>query len=246
MDRPDAPTPGSPLAPDEAGSSDAPDEAGSSDATPASPAPPKALDARSPAAPDELEAWLVENVEAERRAAVRGAADCLDDLQGCDLEDLDEALELQTWPAPAREKFLDAWHALNKDDAPSSTMRDMLAARAAAARQPSTEEEIPEESDEDAPAPKQALRGAALGAKKKASHYRSKACEVRCIGDPEWRTFMSRADAARAFPGLPPRKRPRPGDGRDEARTARRNARAGAGPPRIYRWRAPRLFAADL
>jgi len=72
VDRPDAPTPGSPLAPDEAGSSDAPDEAGSSDATPASPAPPKALDARSPAAPDELEAWLVENVEAERRAAVRG------------------------------------------------------------------------------------------------------------------------------------------------------------------------------
>ena len=46
----------------------APDEGGSSDATPS-----------SPVAPNELEAWLVENVEAERRAAVRGAADSDDE-----------------------------------------------------------------------------------------------------------------------------------------------------------------------
>ena len=44
-----------------------------------------------------LDAWLKEHLgSADRRAAVRGVADRLEDLQGCEYDELDEALELST------------------------------------------------------------------------------------------------------------------------------------------------------
>ena len=46
-----------------------------------------------------LDAWLQEHLgSADRRAAVRAVADRLEDLQGCEYDELDEALELSTWP----------------------------------------------------------------------------------------------------------------------------------------------------
>ena len=67
-----------------------------------------------------LEAWVREHLgSAERQAAVRGVADRLEDLQGCEYEDLEEALELSTWPAMTRKRFVEAWRRLKADAAPA-------------------------------------------------------------------------------------------------------------------------------
>jgi hypothetical protein len=68
-----------------------------------------------------LDAWLQEHVgSAERRAAVRGVADRLEDLQGCEYDELDEALELSEWPALTRKRFISAWRRLKAEAIPMS------------------------------------------------------------------------------------------------------------------------------
>ena len=80
-----------------------------------------------------LDAWLQEHLgSADRRAAVRGVADRLEDLQGCEYDELDEALELSTWPNLTRKRFLGAWRRLKGDAAPASVTPD--ASRAAPPR----------------------------------------------------------------------------------------------------------------
>ena len=56
-----------------------------------------------------LDAWLQEHLgNEERRAAVRSVADRLEDLTGCEYDELDEALELSTWPNLTRKRLLAA------------------------------------------------------------------------------------------------------------------------------------------
>mgnify|MGYP001288634029 CR=1 FL=1 len=69
-----------------------------------------------------LDAWLHEHLgSADRRAAVRGVADLLEDLQGCEYDELDEALELSEWPALTKKRFVSAWRRLKADAAPISS-----------------------------------------------------------------------------------------------------------------------------
>ena len=67
-----------------------------------------------------LEAWVREHLgSAERQAAVRGVADRLEDLQDCEYDDLEETLELSSWPAMTRKRFVEAWRRLKADAAPA-------------------------------------------------------------------------------------------------------------------------------
>ena len=66
-----------------------------------------------------LDAWLKEHLgSAGRREAVRAVADRLEDLTGCEYDDLDEALELSTWPNLTRKRFVAAWRRLKAEAAP--------------------------------------------------------------------------------------------------------------------------------
>ncbi len=68
-----------------------------------------------------LDAWLKEHLgSAGRREAVRAVADRLEDLTGCEYDDLDEALELSTWPNLTRKRFVAAWRRLKAEAAPMS------------------------------------------------------------------------------------------------------------------------------
>ena len=60
-----------------------------------------------------LDRWLGENVETdENRDRVRSAASGLGDLRACGLEDLQEELDLASWPGLAKKRFLKAWRVL--------------------------------------------------------------------------------------------------------------------------------------
>ena len=58
---------------------------------------------------------LDSHVPAARHAQLRDAADSLADLRCCDIDDLDDALELLQWPDPERRRFLEAWRALGAE-----------------------------------------------------------------------------------------------------------------------------------
>ena len=79
---------------------------------PPGPAPPnRTWDTRRGAwvdAAEEFEAWLAQNVPRARHAQLRDVADSLADLRCCDIDDLDDALELSQWSEPERQRFLDA------------------------------------------------------------------------------------------------------------------------------------------
>ena len=79
---------------------------------PPGPAPPnRTWDTRRGAWVDtaeEFDAWATQNVPAARRARLRDVADSLADLRCCDIDDLDDALELSQWSEPERRRFLDA------------------------------------------------------------------------------------------------------------------------------------------
>ena len=146
----------------------------------------------------DLDAWLAERIGCEqRRAEVRANVDCLSDFRVASLEDLEDALGLAAWPALPKKRFLDAWRRLKDGEdeaAPSSEPQrprsaPVSAAKlAAAARGPAEEEEEEEDDDDDDDAPTFA-RGP----------NGEMACEMRRVGDAEWRVFASRRDAARAF-----------------------------------------------
>ena len=79
------------------------------------------------APPDgEFDAWVAQHVPLDRRAQLRDAADSLSDLRCCDIDDLDDALELLQWPEPERRRFLEAWRELCAE-APSAPSIDPAA-----------------------------------------------------------------------------------------------------------------------
>ena len=75
----------------------------------------------------EFDAWVAQNVPAARHAQLRDAADSLSDLRCCDIDDLDDALELLQWPEPERRRFLEAWRALCEASVPSGDAIDPAA-----------------------------------------------------------------------------------------------------------------------
>ena len=83
---------------------------------PPGPAPPnRTWDTRRGAWVDaaaEFDAWLAQNVPAARHAQLRAAADSLADLRCCDIDELDDALELSQWSEPERQRFMDACSSL--------------------------------------------------------------------------------------------------------------------------------------
>ena len=61
----------------------------------------------------ELERWVEAHVaNVGRRRSVLDAAESLEDLKACDAEELEEILDLNTWPRLARQRFLGAWREL--------------------------------------------------------------------------------------------------------------------------------------
>ena len=67
----------------------------------------------------ELDAWLQEHVAEPRRTLARGAASNLSDFATCEAEDLEDCLQISTWPPLARSRFLRAWRKLKGDEAPA-------------------------------------------------------------------------------------------------------------------------------
>ncbi|CAH0375060.1 unnamed protein product [Pelagomonas calceolata] len=83
---------------------------------PPGPAPPnRTWDTRRGAwvdAAEEFEAWMAQHVPVARHARLRDVADSLADLRCCDIDDLDDALELSQWSEPERRRFMDACSSL--------------------------------------------------------------------------------------------------------------------------------------
>ena len=85
-----------------------------------------------------LESWLGENVETEEyRNRVRSVALGLGDLCACELEDLEEELNLASWPGLAKKRFLKAWRALKAAPGPQPAALPPADAAAAPAGTPS-------------------------------------------------------------------------------------------------------------
>ena len=63
-------------------------------------------------AAEEFDAWLAQHVPVARHAQLRDVADSLADLRCCDIDDLDDALELSRWSDSERQRFLDACSSL--------------------------------------------------------------------------------------------------------------------------------------
>ena len=64
-----------------------------------------------------LDAWLKLHVAEPRRTLARGAASNLSDYATCEAEDLEDVLQISTWPPLARSRFLRAWRKLKGDEA---------------------------------------------------------------------------------------------------------------------------------
>ena len=68
----------------------------------------------------QLDAWLKKHVAEPRRTLARGAASNLSDYATCEEADLEDVLQISTWPPLARSRFLRAWRKL-KGDEPAGT-----------------------------------------------------------------------------------------------------------------------------
>ena len=87
---------------------------------------------------DSFEDWLNRNVETEAyRNRVRSVALGLGDLCACELEDLEEELNLASWPGLAKKRFLKAWRALKAAPGPQPAALPPAEAAAAPAGTPS-------------------------------------------------------------------------------------------------------------
>ena len=69
----------------------------------------------------QLDAWLKKHVAEPRRALARGAASNLADYATCEEADLEDVLQISTWPPLARSRFLRAWRKLKGDEALTGT-----------------------------------------------------------------------------------------------------------------------------
>ena len=67
----------------------------------------------------QLDAWLKKHVAEPRRTLARGAASNLSDYATCEEADLEDVLQISTWPPLARSRFLRAWRKLKGDEAPA-------------------------------------------------------------------------------------------------------------------------------
>ena len=74
-----------------------------------------------------LDAWLKKHVAEPRRTLARGAASNLSDFATCEAEDLEDCLQISTWPPLARSRFLRAWRKLKGDEAPAPAPHLLLA-----------------------------------------------------------------------------------------------------------------------
>ena len=63
----------------------------------------------------ELDAWLKKHVAEPRRALAKGAASNLSDYATCEEADLEDVLQISTWPPLARSRFLRACRKLKGD-----------------------------------------------------------------------------------------------------------------------------------
>ena len=68
----------------------------------------------------ELDAWLKTHVAEPRRALARAAASNLSDYATCEEADLEDVLQISTWPPLARSRFVRAWRKLKGDQAPAT------------------------------------------------------------------------------------------------------------------------------
>ena len=68
----------------------------------------------------QLDAWLKKHVAEPRRTLARGAASNLSDYATCEEADLEDVLQISTWPPLARSRFLRAWRKLKGDEAPAT------------------------------------------------------------------------------------------------------------------------------
>ena len=70
-----------------------------------------------------LDAWLGQHIPSEtRRARVRQAVDCLDDLRTAPYAHIEFATEVSSWPALPRLRFLRALRELRGEPAPAPTL----------------------------------------------------------------------------------------------------------------------------
>ena len=69
----------------------------------------------------QLDAWLKKHVAEPRRTLARGAASNLSDYATCEEADLEDVLQISTWPPLARSRFLRAWRKLKGDEALTGT-----------------------------------------------------------------------------------------------------------------------------
>ena len=145
----------------------------------------------------QLDAWLKKHVAEPRRALARGAASNLSDYATCEEADLEDVLQISTWPPLARSRFLRAWRKLKGDEALTgtatvATQTDIVGAvpPAAAADDDDDDDDFgassDDEDDDEGPPGVAPPKGVAM----------------RRVGDAEWRIFATRSDAARAFPGV--------------------------------------------
>ncbi|CAH0373144.1 unnamed protein product [Pelagomonas calceolata] len=70
----------------------------------------------------ELDAWLQKHVAEPRRTLAREAASNLSDFATCEEADLEDVLQISTWPPLARSRFLRAWRKLKGDEAGVTTV----------------------------------------------------------------------------------------------------------------------------
>ena len=93
-----------------------------------------------------FQSWLREHIDCdEYRDRVRSVALGLGDLRACELEDLEEALDLASWPVLAKKRFLKAWRELKEEGAAAPSEE--------APRPPSPPSPGPQPAQEAAPAP---------------------------------------------------------------------------------------------
>ena len=154
---------------------------------------------------------------------MRAVADRLEDLTGVEYDDLDEALELSTWPALVRKRFVGAWRRLKGDTVTSVTPDPPRAAPTRVAPPPplplspaSNAPTTASASDDDATRDEAPARRPAKKAKTKAPAEPADAT----AGDAELARRLAmglppRRASRGCAPPAPPPRRPQPEAGDD-------------------------------
>jgi hypothetical protein len=140
----------------------------------------------------ELDAWLKKHVAEPRRTLARGAASNLSDYATCEEEDLEDVLQISTWPPLARSRFLRAWRKLKGDEGGVTTVATQTDIVGAVLPVAAAEAEADDDDDFEASSDDEDTPGVAP----------PKGVAMRRVGDTEWRIFATKRDASLAFPGV--------------------------------------------